>query len=278
MKPTDAPSPLTIATRRYDYKPMAAFFNAFHLRAFCTARVELTSPVLDIGCSDGEFALLLSELLGPPESMSGVDISPRAIASAGERAAALYDQMQVASGSQLPFEDQSFQTVVVNASLTSIQPGLDETLREAFRVLKPGGTFYASVCTDQYEHHYWLSRLFSRCGMPGVARRYRNAMNRRMQQAHLLSPDAWIERVERSGLRVTDRFGFMPLSLVPLWSFLAWTPLRVHGLLKYIPSPRLHRAAANGYRRWFSRGYDRTPSRLDLSESGYLFLSAVKED
>lgn len=277
MNKTEYWKPLNIATKRYFYKPMAAFFNAFHLRAFYAADVRLKSPVLDIGCSDGEYGVLLAELLGAPDRMVGVDISSKAIASAGPKAGDIYEDMQVASGAQLPFDDHTFNTVVINASLTSIDPGLDRTLAEAYRVLKDGGMFYASVCTDQYEKMYWINRLLSRSGLHGAAERYRKSMNKRMQQTHLFPPARWIERIETCGFSVSDQFGFMPLSLVPFWSFLAWTPLRVHGVLKLVRWPLLHRVAENGYRKLFSRVYDQTSARLDPAESGYMFISAVKQ-
>jgi|GEM_PF-3132231 len=274
MSKKECSKPLQVATTRYYYKPMAAFFNAFHLRAFWAADVELRSPVLDVGCSDGEYGLLLAEILGPPDQITGVDISAEAIASAGSQAKELYDKMVVASATTLPFKDKSFNSVVVNASLTSIDPDLDKALHEAGRILKTGGVFYATVCTDQYEHKLWINRLLSRVGLHRMAARYRKSMNRRMQQAHLLPHQEWIERIERGGFTVIDHFGFMPLSLVPFWSFLAWTPLRAHSVFRFMRSPRLHRAVARLYQRLFAGVYNKTPSRLDSSRSGYVFIAA----
>lgn len=271
------PDPLLVAARRYYFKPMAVFFNALHLRAFRTAGMRWRSPVLDIGCSDGAYGLLLAELLGAPDRLIGVDIDAAAIAAAGDEARKLYDEMTVASATALPFADETFASVVVNASLTSIQPGLTEAMREAHRVLRSGGSFYATVCTDQYEQQYWITRVLRRAGLHGLARRYMNAMNRRMQQAHLYAPDQWTALFEGAGFEIVHHFGFMPLRLVPLWSFLAWTPLRLHGAVKLFPCASLHRGLASLYRWLFGGVYERTPAELEPGRSGYIFIEAVKK-
>ncbi len=268
--------PLDIATRRYYFKPMAAFFNAFHLRAFKTADIQWKAPVLDVGCSDGEYGVMLAEALGPPGEMIGIDLSAEAIQQAGEKARALYKEMICANATALPFDDESFHTVVSNASMLSIDPGLDRALREVHRVLKPGGSFYASVCTDQYEQNYWITRLLKGLGCTGWARRYMDAMNRRMQQAHLYAPDRWVALFEAGGFEVKQHFGFLPLSHTPLWSFLAWTPLRLHGIVKLIPCAPLHRGLSALYKKWFGGIYRRTALKLPPEQCGYIFIEAVK--
>ncbi len=269
--------PLAIATRRYFYKPYAAFFNAFHLRAFQAARVQWQSPVLDVGCSDGEFGLILAETVGVPDEMTGIDLSSAAIKRAAPDARALYQSMPCANAGALPFADGAFGTVVISASLISIDPGLEQAMAEAYRVLRCGGTFYATVCTDQYEQYYWISRLLNRLVCRGLARRYMDRMNRRMQQGHLYAPDRWIHLFEENGFSVIQHFGFMPLRLVSLWSFLAWMPLRLHSAVKLIPCPHVHRGIAALYKRLFSGLYERTPARLEPDESGYIFIEAVKK-
>ncbi len=269
--------PLDIATRRYFYKPYASYFNAFHLRAFQTARVQWKSPVLDVGCSDGEFGLILAETVGVPDEMTGVDLSSAAIERAAPDARALYQSMQCANAGALPFADNVFGTVVISASLISIDPGLEQAMAEAHRVLRRGGTVYATVCTDQYEQYYWISRLLNRLGCRRAARCYMNSMNRRMQQGHLYTPDRWIRLFEENGFSVTRHFGFLPLRLVSIWSVLAWTPLRLHSAVKAVPCPRVHRGIAAFYKRLFSGLYERTPTKLEPEESGYIFIEAVKQ-
>lgn len=273
---TDRVDPLEIAAQRYYYKPMAIFFNAFHLRAFVTAAVEWRGDVLDIGCSDGACGVMLTEAVGAPERMTGIDISAEKIAEAGPAAKAVYGEMICANAVELPFDDASFGTLVSNASMLSIDPGLERALQEAFRVLKPGGTFYATVCTEQYEQNYWITKLLHAVGARKLARRYMDQMNRRMQQAHLYTPEDWQERFRAAGFEIEETFGFLPLPLTPLWSFLAWTPLRIHGVLKIIPWPGLHRLVSRIYKTLFTRPYRNSAPKCPPEECGYIFLKVRK--
>lgn len=269
--------PLAVAAERYFFKPMAIFFNAFHLRAFQTAGMRWEPPVLDVGCSDGEFGVILARTVGFSGEMTGVELSADAIQQAGDEARALYKTMVCANAADLPFDAGTFKTVVINASLTSIHPGLEKAMKEVHRVLREGGAFYATACTDRYEQHYWLSRILNRLGCRRLARRYMNSMNRRMQQGHLYAPARWVELFEENGFRVVQMFGFFPLALTPLWSFLAWTPFRLHGAVKLIPCARLHRGLAALYEKLFRGLYERTPLKLDPERSGYIFIKAVKK-
>ncbi len=268
--------PLTISAHHYFFKPMAVFFNAFHLRAFETAGVETRPPALDVGCSDGEYGVMLAEVLGETEPMTGIDISEEDINRAGTKAQSIYKEMIACSATSLPFDDKQFNTAFSNASLLSIDPGLDDALREINRVLSSGGTFYASVCTNSYEYSYWLARILNGVGLRSLGRRYMDSMNRRMQQAHLYSPEEWISRIETAGFEVVDCFGFFPLRLTRLWSFMAWTPFRIHGIVSRIPWQGLHNFMRRFYERCFRGVYSRTPRRLPPGECGYIFIKAVK--
>ena len=269
-------SPLEIAARHYYFKPMAIFFNALHLRAFQIANMQWHKSVLDIGCSDGEYGVLLEELLGTPKRIIGIDVDEKAIASASDDACRLYENMVVGSAAELPFESESFEMVVINASLVSIDPGLHASMREVHRVLQEGGRFYATVCTGQYEQNYWISRFLRGIGLHGLARVYMRAMNRRMQQAHLFSSADWIKLFEENGFTIVQQFGFLPLRLVPLWSFLAWTPLRIIGVSRLIPCPWLHRKLAALWKRVFRGVYEQTELRYAPRDSGYMLIEAIK--
>lgn len=269
--------PLEVATRQYFYKPLAAFFNAFHLRAYQTARVVLRSPVLDVGCGDGEFGVMLTSVLGEADTMEGLDPDAAKVASANEDARRVYEAMHVGSATDMPFDKDRFRTVVCNASIVSIHPGLDTALDGISALLEPGESFYATACTAEFEQHYWVAQLLTYLRMPGLARRYKNALNRRMQQVHLCSPDEWVDRFEKAGLKVKQHFGFFPTSHVFIWSILAWTPLRVLGVSKLIPWPGLHRALSRFYAFLLRGIYERTPTKLPPDECGYIFIEAVKE-
>ena len=267
---------LTLSCRRYWFKPVAAFFNALQLRAYQAAGVQLASPVLDVGCSDGGFGVLLSDAFARPDHLVGIELLKSALDTASPEARGLYRQMVHASATSLPFPDNSFQTVMANASLFAIHPGLDTAIAEFYRVLRPGGTLYASVCTDRYDQHYWLSRLLRRLGSDWLARRYAEAMNARMMQAHLLSPKAWQIHLVQGGFAIRQCHGFLSLADTPFWSFLAWTPLRANGVLRYVSSPAWRIRIAAVLARLLRKRVEASPPLQKPESCGYILITAKK--
>ena len=99
-----------------------------------------TGTALDIGCGPGKFTQSLTALFA---AVSGVDISAKAIAKAQAAAAAADCKIdfRVASGDALPYGDASFDTAIFSNSLHHM-PDIAAALREARRVLRPGGLLY----------------------------------------------------------------------------------------------------------------------------------------
>jgi SAM-dependent methyltransferase len=95
--------------------------------------------VLEIGSGTGYFSLNLA-LAGRIESLTATDISPGMLESLSKTAADLGIEVEtVATEAEvLPFEDDSFDTVIGHAVLHHI-PDLDRAFSEFFRVLVPGG-------------------------------------------------------------------------------------------------------------------------------------------
>jgi SAM-dependent methyltransferase len=95
--------------------------------------------VLEIGSGTGYFSLNLA-LAGRIESLTATDISPGMLESLSKTAAGLGIEVEtVATEAEvLPFEDDSFDTIIGHAVLHHI-PDLDRAFSEFFRVLVPGG-------------------------------------------------------------------------------------------------------------------------------------------
>ncbi len=96
--------------------------------------------LLDIGCGPGSITNILAQ---NAKSVIGIDIDGETIRSAqaiAERENITNLRFMHASMLALPFEDNSFDAVTFHAVLYHLdQATLDAALREAFRVLKPGG-------------------------------------------------------------------------------------------------------------------------------------------
>lgn len=90
---------------------------------------------LDIGCGPGA---ALDNAAAAGARVAGVDPSPSMVARASKRVPSA--DVRVASAEELPFPDDSF-TVVVNVASFHHWADRDAGLREALRVLAPGGRF-----------------------------------------------------------------------------------------------------------------------------------------
>jgi len=104
---------------------------------------------LDAGCGIGGWILFLRE---EGYNVEGIDIAPRTI-----RALAEYDpdiKVKEASITAIPYPDNFFGGVLAVGTLEYIEDNVPLALREAHRVLKPGGIFFIEVPVIN-----WLRRL-----------------------------------------------------------------------------------------------------------------------
>ncbi len=108
---------------------------------------ELVSPerggrYLDLGCSAGLYTRRLARGLGASGEVVGIDISPSMLREAARRARKIEARASLvrADAHDLPFADAGFSGVVCGGTLNELGDPA-RALREAHRVLKPGGRF-----------------------------------------------------------------------------------------------------------------------------------------
>jgi len=99
--------------------------------------------VLDIGCGSGLDAFVAAKITGPQGRVIGLDVSPEMINKAKENLAFLglsNVSFEVGEAEALAYEDRTFDVVISNGAF-NLTLSKEEALKEAFRVLRPGGRF-----------------------------------------------------------------------------------------------------------------------------------------
>jgi hypothetical protein len=136
----------------FAYLDQAATSVALAAASECERFAEhaLERPILELGCGDGTFARML---LNGRVVDRGVDPDERACARA--RATRCYGEVRRATLEELPFESGSVATVLARGALAAL-PRAESALREALRVLRPGGRLLLAVPSSP---DAWQERL-----------------------------------------------------------------------------------------------------------------------
>jgi SAM-dependent methyltransferase len=163
-------------------------------------RVPLTPPVLDIGCGDGHFASVAYDNL--PLDV-GIDVQARDLTEAANRAG-VYRKVMFASATALPFADASFNTVVSNCVIEHI-PDNVAVLQEIGRVLRPGGTFAATLPSEKFPEFLLGSTLFRKLGLRKLSQAYGSFFNRISYHYHVHQPAVWRKWLTAVGLVVEEQ-------------------------------------------------------------------------
>ncbi len=120
--------------------------------------------ILDAGCGTGNYAQAMLDHVGRIEA---VDLNPGMLEIAAQKLAQPQNEGRISFHSaridELPFEDATFDGVMINQVLHHLQDEPSEgfvahrqVFRELARVLKPGGVLATNTCSqEQLRHGYW---------------------------------------------------------------------------------------------------------------------------
>jgi len=157
--------------------------------------IPLEEPILDLGCGDGHFVTATFE----NQINVGLDPWFSPLQEAGRRKA--YQSCINAVGSEMPFENEYFCTVISNSVLEHIDD-VDAVLKDSWRILKPFGRLIICVPNDGFTKNLSIARFFDRIHFKGLAGAYRNFFNRISRHKHCDSPQQWVTRLESHGFVV----------------------------------------------------------------------------
>lgn len=144
-----SPGPVSHAERMLD-----AFGNidVYLFDQLLRGRITPSMRVLDAGCGGGRNA---KYLMRNGADVFGVDRDPESIRQVRTLAAEVApdlsgDNFQVADLADLPFEGGQFDAVLCNAVLhfADDEPHFEAMIGEMWRVLAPGGVFFARLASD----------------------------------------------------------------------------------------------------------------------------------
>jgi SAM-dependent methyltransferase len=131
------------------------------------AALASAERVLEIGCGTANLTLLVKRMR-PRLQVVGLDPDPRALARAGRKArrAGLALELDRGFADQLPYPDASFDRVLSSLMFHHLEANLRAaSLREALRVLRPGGSLQLMDFGGDSNHLHGLARLAHRSPM-----------------------------------------------------------------------------------------------------------------
>lgn len=152
--------------------------------------------ILDFGCSEGFFAGLI---FGKNRINIGLDLFSNKRTEEAKKEK-IYKKIVLYDGNIIPYPDNYFNTVVSNCVLEHI-PNIRLSLKEIYRVLKPGGFFLTSVMADQWENNLFGSKIFGK--------KYFGYMRKIQVHHNLFSNQQWRKYFKKTGFKIQSVEGYL---------------------------------------------------------------------
>lgn len=177
------------------------------------SQMPFEAPILDIGTGEGLFASLLFR------EKIDLGIDPNAVELKRAKQLGGYAELVECFGDKIDRPDGTYRTILSNSVLEHIEQ-LEPVLREAYRLLAPGGHFYMTVPSDLFEHYSVINQALLLLGLKGLAGRYRAFFNRFWVHYHGYPVAKWRSLAEKAGFTVVESRSYAPRYLCVLNDFL----------------------------------------------------------
>lgn len=246
----------------YPGNPSQAYWRA--IEASLLQELEYSAPMLDLGCGDGRFAAVLFGRLGIKPA-SACDLSAVKTASAAARG--VYEEVKTADILALPYPDAAFSTVFSNCVIEHI-PDDVRALREAARVLRPGGHFIFTVPSENFTAVLPQYKKLRAGGREAEAEAYARRVDKRLEHCHYRSPGEWKGLLAACGLVMTGAVYYVSEREAAVWARF----LNAEDALAGLPSP-----AAAPARFLLSAAASVIMRRMPGEAGGALLITARRE-
>jgi len=124
--------------------------------------------MLEVGSGRGGGASYIARYL-KPRRMVGLDLSGKAVAFSSKRHGMANLHFQQGDAEQLPFDDESFDSVI-NVESSFCYPSIDRFFAEVRRVLRPGGHLHYTDLRLAHELEAWRQAI-ARSGLELIVER-----------------------------------------------------------------------------------------------------------
>ncbi len=165
--------------------PACGFGRAFRNRVATLCAFAKGEQVLDVGCGTGWLTRIAADAVGPSGTAWGIDPAPDMIRLARQTAGCRHcgARFKFAAAEDLPFEDDSFDVVILSLVLHHLPPDARAAgLREVRRVLRDTGRL---IVVDINAGSHWFPRaLLALIGLlPNVRSLARDGVERTLREA-----------------------------------------------------------------------------------------------